>query len=194
MSALKPDKKDLGPVFMPPLISLACALFLLVTTRPYFLSSAVLFTHNPVDEAIVDAIGAGNVKPLLLLLLFFGGLVGLTNLIPLRNLFQSLAEERHIALTMKRLHFYMFYPFLGMLTAVISALVERLGPWASLVDGALIDLLFNFPGFGFMLSASVVHFVLYYGLKSKAKERGQRVAAMYYYREKSYCLELVDTH
>jgi len=194
--AVEDDRKDLGPILSVPWISLFCALFLLVTEIPYFLSSAVLITHNPVDEAIVNFLGVETVKPLLLLLLFCGGIVGLTNLFPLRSLFETVIRRGYVALTRKKPYLYVFYPFLGpLLSTVAYNLVSRLPPGASLVWGAISYLFFMFPALGFMLSSSMTHLLLYYKVNSKAKENGQTVKVMYYpNRERSHCVELVNAY
>ncbi|MFO7837666.1 MAG: hypothetical protein R6V83_13570 [Candidatus Thorarchaeota archaeon] len=193
--AVEDDRKDLGPILSVPWISLFCALFLLLVTTPYFMSSAVLFTHNPVDEAIVNFLGPENVKPLLLLFLFCGGLLGLTTLFPLRNLFGSVMRTGYVALTRKKLYFYVFYPFLGpLVSSVVYNLVTRLPPGASLVWGAISYLFFMFPALGFMLSSSITHLLLYYKVKSKAKENSQILKVLNYpKREKSISLELANT-
>ncbi|TFG13139.1 hypothetical protein EU537_07460 [Candidatus Thorarchaeota archaeon] len=70
--------------------------------------------------------------------------------------------------------------------------MPRIPPWASLVWGALSYLFFTFPGLGFMLSASVVHLVLYCKLKSNMRENGQNLEINYYSEKKKSYLEILD--
>lgn len=79
-----------------------------------------------------------------------------------------------------------------MITAVIVGVLPRIPPWASLVWGALSYLFFTFPGLGFMLSASVVHLVLYCKLKSNMRENGQNLEINYYSEKKKSYLEILD--
>jgi hypothetical protein len=186
------ERKDASLVFSYPWVTLVIPSILLMPLIPYFLSSAVLFTHNPVDEAIVDILGSAYIKPVLLVLLLLGSLIGLGTIPFSKKLFTMVKNDGQVPMIGKRRWLRLFLPWFGMLSYPIHEVVTYVSPGPPWDWGALSTFFFTFPGFGFAMSASIVILVVYRGTKSEAKEKGLTLKMTYHPRMRnSYLIELV---
>jgi len=122
------ERRDGSRILSYPWITLVIPSFLLITLIPYFLSSYVLFTHNPVDEAIVEIIGAGNIKWVLLVLLLLGGFIGLGTIQFSKKLFDIVKSNGQVPMIGKQRWLILVLPWFGMLSYPIHELVAYISP------------------------------------------------------------------
>lgn len=154
-------------------------IFLLVITIPYFLSSSMLFTLNPGDEAIVNFLGAEKVRPTLLLVLLLGCFLGTFAFRMIRDLFQKVLMEG--SLSMKELGMWsrLFMPWFRLVFHIIHEFLTYLLLEHSWDWGALTILYFSFPGFGFIISTSIFYLITYTKVKGEAHKRGLKLEMVY---------------
>jgi hypothetical protein len=168
-------------------------IFLLLTLIPYFSSPYVLFTHNPGDEAIVSYLGEGNVKPFLLVLLLIGGGLGLVTSRFTTSLFQDTKLNGCVAMKGVGKWSRLFLPWFGLVSYPIYQILIHVVPAHPWDWGALSTMLFTFPGFGFVLSASAMFLITYTRVNNETKKRGLKIQMVYTPRKRgSYQIRLSD--
>lgn len=185
------ERRDASPILSYPWITLSIPSLLLILLIPYFLSSSVLFTNNPVDVAIVDILGAGNIKWVLLVILLLGGFIGLWTMRFNKELFDIVRSNGQVPMIGKQRWVKFYLPWFGLLSFPIHELVTYISPGNPWDWGALSTFFFTFPGFGFAMSTSLAILVVIRRTKSETKKKGLTLKMTYHPKKRnSYLIEL----
>ncbi|TFH04899.1 MAG: hypothetical protein E4H14_13780 [Candidatus Thorarchaeota archaeon] len=168
----KAASEDATLMLSMPWVIAFVPILVIIIGIPYFFSSYVLITPNPVDVAIVDFFGAEWVKPSLLALLLLGSGIGLVASRFNRTLFQNVETSGCVTMKGPRMWSRIFLPWFGLLLYPIYQIITYLLLGPSWNWGALSLFFFIFPGFGFILSTSVMYLMTYNRVKRNARERG----------------------
>ena len=179
------DRVDLSVWLSMNWFFLVPALIILLVSIPFLMSSYVLIVPNEMDEALVALIGRNLVKPVLVLLVAIGGIVGLALANYYRSFLSEVSTKRDYVLTPRQAA-SIPAPILGITTQPLYTLISFLFP-PSYKWGPLLNMFVVLPAAGFVLVSAAGWIALRY-LTEKREKRKIRFYRLV--KEKMFVLEL----
>ena len=170
-------------------LPLLVALFVLFMEIPYLVSPIVRIIPNAMDDALIAAVGAPLVKPLLLLSALLGALVGMVPVLFYRRLFHCL-REKHIFQMDRAVHgVALIAPWFGLCTQGLFTLLSFMSPMPAYEWGTLVNLFFLFPGLGYIFTSSIGWIFLYH---REMRHAGEKISFTRIYgpQQKAFLLHL----
>jgi len=162
------------------------ALIILLVSIPFLTSRYVLIVPNEMDEALVAFMGRDFVKPVLVLLVAIGGIIGLALANYYRSFLSEVSVKKNYILTPRQAA-SIPAPILGITTQPLYTLISFLFP-PSYRWGPLLNMFVVLPAVGFVLVSTAGWIALRY-LTEKREKRRIRLYRLV--KEKMFVLELV---
>ncbi|MDF1538185.1 MAG: hypothetical protein P1Q69_04715 [Candidatus Thorarchaeota archaeon] len=166
--------------------------FFFLTMVDYLLSPFILVTNTPIDVALVQAIGSDFIKPLLVLEMVIGGVLGLMTYPRYTAIFSKVLAEESIRLSRRERLTTLYLPWFGVLGFILVGVISQVSPLVSPYQpwdwGAISTMLFSFPGFGFMISSSALYIYSHEKLKRIAGKQNSQVVSVRDSKDRSKCI------
>ena len=170
-------------------LPLLAALFVLFMEIPYLVSPIVRIIPNAMDDALIAAVGAPLVKPLLLLSALLGALVGMVPVLFYRHLFNCLRAEQVFQMDRAIHGVALIAPWFGLCTQSLFTLLSVMSSMPAHEWGTLVNLFFLFPGLGYIFSSSIGWIFLYH---REMRHAGEKIlfTRIYGAQQKAFLLHL----